>query len=135
MRFVRNGEELFDYLRCAGEYEDPRSAPLPEVILLDLKMPRKDGREALRELKGDRNLRLIPVVVLTTSTAAADIEFCYRVGVKRLRHQAIYVPRVGQGVGGDHTILVRGGGIAAKDAAKQQAFRGFRRNVGQVFRT
>ncbi len=56
-------------------------SPLPDLILLDLKMPRKDGREALTELKADQRLRSIPIVVLTTSTARDDISFCYRMGV------------------------------------------------------
>ena len=80
LRFVRDGEELFDYLRHEGEYEDGRDAPWPDLILLDLKMPRKDGRETLRELKSDPHWRRIPVVALTTSTAGDDVEFCYDVG-------------------------------------------------------
>jgi CheY-like chemotaxis protein len=80
LRFVRDGEELFDYLRHAGEYEEPPSAPPPDLILLDLKMPRKDGRETLRELKSDPRFRHIPVVALTTSTAGDDVEFSYCVG-------------------------------------------------------
>ena len=79
--FVRDGEELFDYLRHTGEYVDARSAPRPDLILLDLRMPRKDGRETLRELKTDPRLRHIPVVALTTSTAGDDVEFSYDVGV------------------------------------------------------
>ena len=81
LRFVRNGEELCDYLRHEGEYEDARSAPLPDLILLDLKMPRKDGRQTLRELKSDPQWRRIPVIALTTSTANDDIAFCYDTGV------------------------------------------------------
>ncbi len=77
LHFVCNGEELFDYLRHQGEYEEGRNAPLPDLILLDLKMPRKDGRETLRELKSDPHWRHIPVVVLTTSTAGDDVKFCY----------------------------------------------------------
>ena len=57
------------------------TVPRPDLILLDLKMPRKDGREALSELKADPRLRSIPIVVLTTSTARDDIGFCYRMGV------------------------------------------------------
>ncbi len=79
LRFVRDGEELFDYLKRRGEYEDGRSAPYPDLILLDLKMPKQDGRQTLRQLKDDAALRRIPVVVLTTSTAPDDVNFCYDV--------------------------------------------------------
>ncbi|MEE9603052.1 MAG: response regulator [Thermoguttaceae bacterium] len=79
LRFVRDGEELFDYLKRQGEYEDKRSSPYPDLILLDLKMPKQDGRETLRQLKDDAALRRIPVVVLTTSTAPDDVNFCYDV--------------------------------------------------------
>ena len=81
VRFVHNGEELLDYLLHRGEFEEERGFPTPDLILLDLKMPCKDGRETLRELKSDPRLRRIPVVVLTTSTAETDIVACYDLGV------------------------------------------------------
>ena len=81
LRIVRDGQELLDYLRRRGEYEQSPQAPRPDLILLDLKMPRKDGREALSEIKADPRLRSIPIVVFTTSTARDDIGFCYRMGV------------------------------------------------------
>ena len=81
LAIVRDGQQLLDYLRHRGEFEQSPSAPRPDLILLDLKMPRKDGREALSELKADPRLRSIPIVVLTTSTARDDIGFCYRMGV------------------------------------------------------
>jgi CheY-like chemotaxis protein len=71
--FVENGEELLDYLRRRGKYSRSASAPRPGLILLDLNMPRKDGREALREIKADAELRRIPVVIFTTSKADTDI--------------------------------------------------------------
>jgi CheY-like chemotaxis protein len=80
LRFVENGEELLDYLYRRGRYADPRSAPRPGLILLDLNMPRMDGRAALRELKSDPALRRIPVVVLTTSKAEEDILRSYDLG-------------------------------------------------------
>ncbi len=80
LRFVGDGEELLDYLRQQGQYAAPGSAPRPGLILLDLNMPRKDGREALREIKADPALRRIPVVVLTTSKAEADIFRSYDLG-------------------------------------------------------
>ncbi len=64
---VEDGVELLEFLRHEGKYSDPASAPRPSLILLDLNMPRKDGREALQELKNDPKLRSIPVVILTTS--------------------------------------------------------------------
>ena len=77
LRFVENGEELLDYLMRRGKYGQPANAPRPGLILLDLNMPRKDGREALREIKADGELRRIPVVVLTTSQAEEDILRAY----------------------------------------------------------
>lgn len=81
VNFVEDGQELMDYLRCEGDYVDPVSCPAPGVILLDLNMPRKDGREALEEIKSDPKLRAIPVVVLTTSKAEEDILRSYDLGV------------------------------------------------------
>lgn len=77
---VENGEELLDYLLRRGKFAGSSTAPLPGIILLDLNMPRKDGREALREIKVDSNLRRIPVIVLTTSRADTDIERVYELG-------------------------------------------------------
>ena len=81
VRFVHDGEELLDYLNRRGKYEAPDTAPHPGIILLDLNMPRKDGREALMEIKNDANLRKTPVVVLTTSKAEEDICRSYDLGV------------------------------------------------------
>src|SRR6185295_19772689 len=67
VRFVADGEELTDYLFRRGAFADPGLAPVPGLILLDLNMPKKDGREVLSELKSDPELRKIPIVVLTTS--------------------------------------------------------------------
>nr|WP_210404653.1 response regulator [Chroococcidiopsis sp. TS-821] len=80
LHFVRDGEELMDYLHQRGRYAAANSAPRPGLILLDLNMPRKDGREALKEIKADPNLRQIPVVVLTTSKAEEDIYRSYDLG-------------------------------------------------------
>jgi len=80
LHFVQNGEELLDYLCHRGKYESPASSPRPGLILLDLNMPRKDGREALRDIKADPDLRRIPVVVLTTSKADTDIGAIYELG-------------------------------------------------------
>ena len=77
LRFVENGEELMAYLRKEGKYED---APRPGLILLDLNMPRKDGRTVLKEIKTDPGLRQIPVVVLTTSKTEEDIRVTYDLG-------------------------------------------------------
>ena len=77
---VGDGEDLMDYLRGQGKYAPPAKAPRPGLILLDLNMPKKDGREALHEIKSDPNLRNIPVVVLTTSQANEDILATYASG-------------------------------------------------------
>ena len=90
LHFVEDGEQLLDYLHRRGKYAqapgpDPNSgphasAPRPGLILLDLNMPKKDGREALREIKSHPELRKIPVVVLTTSKADIDIAQIYDIG-------------------------------------------------------
>jgi CheY-like chemotaxis protein len=80
IRCVADGQELIDYLFRRGAYVDS-DAPLPGLILLDLNMPKKDGREALAEMKTDPRMRSIPVVVLTTSRAEEDIVRTYDLGV------------------------------------------------------
>src|ERR1043165_1871463 len=87
IRFVVAGGALMDYLYRRGKYADPDTSPEPGLILLDLNMPRKDGREALAEIKADPKLRHIPVVVLTTSKAEEDIIRSYDLGVNS------YIPK------------------------------------------
>ncbi|HLJ95598.1 MAG TPA: response regulator [Gemmataceae bacterium] len=77
LRFVENGVELMNYLKRRGKYRDPAVSPRPGVILLDLNLPKKDGREALKEIKADPKLRNIRVIVLTTSKADEDIDHIY----------------------------------------------------------
>ena len=81
IRFVENGEEMMEYLRRTGRYAPPAESPRPGLILLDLNMPRKDGRTVLKEIKSDPALRTIPVVVLTTSKADEDVYRSYDLGV------------------------------------------------------
>lgn len=78
--FVENGEELMDYLLRRNKYGEPDAAPRPGLILLDLNMPRKDGREALREIRAHPDLRRIPVVAFTTSKADIDVGTIYDLG-------------------------------------------------------
>jgi CheY-like chemotaxis protein len=80
LHFVEDGIELLEYLRHEGKYSDPTSAPRPGLILLDLNMPRMDGREALKAIKEDPKLRSIPVVILTTSKAEEDMVRGYDLG-------------------------------------------------------
>ncbi len=80
LRTVHDGVELLEYLRREGRFADPTESPRPGVILLDLNMPRKDGREALEEIKADPALRRIPVVVMTTSKEDEDILRSYDLG-------------------------------------------------------
>ena len=81
IRFVNDGVELLDYLRRKNKYSNSALSPRPSIILLDLNMPRMDGREALKEIKSDPKLRTIPVVILTTSRAELDILKTYDLGV------------------------------------------------------
>lgn len=79
--FVEHGEEVLSYLRREGRYASLAEQPMPALILLDLNMPRLDGRGVLKELKEDPALRSIPVVVLTTSQTEEDILRTYDLGV------------------------------------------------------
>ena len=79
--FVNDGEELLDYLYHRGRYVAAEQFPLPGLILLDLNMPKKDGREALQEIKADASLKHIPIIVLTTSHEEEDVLRSYSLGV------------------------------------------------------
>jgi len=77
---VKDGEELMEYLLQEGRYADPTQSPKPMIILLDLNMPRKSGREALKEIKAHPKLKSIPVIVMTTSKTEEDILLSYELG-------------------------------------------------------
>jgi CheY-like chemotaxis protein len=78
--FVEDGEALMHYLHHMGDYADLAKFPTPTIILVDLNMPKKDGRRALEEIKGHPDLRQIPVIVWTTSDLDEDIKRCYEAG-------------------------------------------------------
>jgi CheY-like chemotaxis protein len=80
VRLVADGEELVDYLLRRGKYEQAGTSLRPDLILLDLNMPRKDGREALKGIRAHHELRRVPVVVFTTSRSDTDIKRVYELG-------------------------------------------------------
>ncbi|MDP9121117.1 MAG: response regulator [Acidobacteriota bacterium] len=75
-----DGDEALDFLNRRGRYADPALSPRPGIVLLDLNLPGTDGRQVLEEIKGDDNLKEIPVIVLTTSSDERDVAACYRAG-------------------------------------------------------
>jgi CheY-like chemotaxis protein len=80
MLHCATGDDALDFLHRRGRYEDPRQSPRPGVILLDLNLPGTDGREVLHEIKRSDDLAAIPVIVLTTSSDARDVDACYQAG-------------------------------------------------------
>ena len=76
---VKDGQEALDFVRCEGEFKD-RKPNGPLVVLLDINMPRVDGIEALRQIKGDPKTAHIPVIMLTTTDDPREIDRCYRAG-------------------------------------------------------
>ena len=77
---VRDGAEALDYVLHRGVYQDPERYPAPDLILLDLKLPKIDGREVLKRIRADQHARFIPVVILTSSIEETDIFSCYELG-------------------------------------------------------
>ncbi len=81
LQFVEDGEQAMEYLLNEGKFKDKNKFPIPRLILLDLNMPKKDGREVLAEIRKHEALRTIPVIALTTSDAPEDISLMYELGV------------------------------------------------------
>jgi len=81
LRFVPDGEALMDYLLARGDYRDERAFPRPHLLLLDLNMPRKDGRTALAEIRQETSFNNLPIIVVTTSSARRDRDYCTQHGV------------------------------------------------------
>jgi CheY-like chemotaxis protein len=81
VHWVKDGNEIMEYLSSKLNGNNGSTGQLPSVILLDLNMPKKDGREALEEIKSNPNFRKIPVIVMTTSSADSDITKSYDLGV------------------------------------------------------
>ncbi len=96
--FTKDGEDLLDFLLHRGKYT-PNNAPRPQLILLDLNMPKKDGREALIEIKNNPAIRKIPVVVLTTSKGEEDIIKSYDLGVNSFITKPVTFERLVEVVG------------------------------------
>jgi CheY-like chemotaxis protein len=92
LRFVENGAELMDYLHHREKFKDKKQAPRPGLILLDLNMPLKDGREALREIKADPRFKSIRIVVMTTSKAEEDILRSYQLGAESFITKPVTFP-------------------------------------------
>jgi CheY-like chemotaxis protein len=92
LHFVEDGDQLLDYLRRRGPYAPAGTAPRPGLVLLDLNLPRTDGRDALRAIKADPDLRAIPIVVFTTSNAAEDVALCYGLGANAFVHKPMDMP-------------------------------------------
>ena len=80
VKFVANGIELLDYLLCREQYKDVSQYPRPDLILLDLNMPKMGGKEALAEIQADSCLKSIPVIILTTSQEECEVQKCYQLG-------------------------------------------------------
>jgi len=81
VHWVKDGQEALDYLTCTGAYAERHEDDHPKLILLDLKMPKVDGLEVLKRVKSDERLRVIPVVVMTSSNEPPDVTRCYQFGV------------------------------------------------------
>ncbi len=84
-----NGDEAIDYLYNRGQFSDKNKAPRPNIILLDLNLPGTDGREVLETIKADTRLSRIPVIILTTSDIADDIDRCYAAGANSYIHKPV----------------------------------------------
>lgn len=93
LRIVKDGQEALDYLLREGEYSDPATSPRPDLILLDLNMPRVDGKQVLKRLKAYPDLDHIPLVVMTTSTQEEDILRSYDLGCNSFVQKPVDINR------------------------------------------
>ena len=91
LRIVSDGEEALHYLRRQGAYAEANTAPTPDLVLLDLNMPKIDGRQVLEEMRSDPQLKSIPVVILTTSKAERDVLESYRLGCNSFLNKPVAV--------------------------------------------
>jgi CheY-like chemotaxis protein len=98
LKTVSDGEDLMDYLYHRGKHAPPVSSPRPGLVLLDLNMPKKDGKEALRAMKADPALRSIPVVILTTSQSAEDVERTLSLGASSFIVKPVTFDRLARAV-------------------------------------
>ena len=89
---VGTGDEALDYLFRRNQFADPGSSPRPSVVLLDLNLPGTDGREVLNEIKKTDSLKMIPVIILTTSADDRDIQGCYRMGANSYVKKPVDLP-------------------------------------------
>jgi len=80
LQIVEDGQEALDYLRKSGPFAN-KDCPFPDLILMDINMPRMDGKQALKEIRNDPDLKSIPIVMLTTSSADRDVFESYKLGV------------------------------------------------------
>ena len=95
---VRDGQEALDYLQCQGEWTSRESCEPPQVVLLDLKLPKIDGLEVLRRMRADEKLRMIPVVVLTSSSEESDIAASYDLGANSYVRKPVDFAQFGDAV-------------------------------------
>jgi CheY-like chemotaxis protein len=99
LRVVSDGEEALAYLRREGVYTDPHQAPRPDVVVLDLPLPRLSGLELLQCLKQDQRLKLLPVIVLTTSICPDEVRQVYAAGANAYLRKPVECPRFTEVVG------------------------------------
>lgn len=94
VRIVEDGAEVMDYLKHRGAYDDGTSSPRPALLLLDLRMPKKDGFTVLAEIRHDEQLRSLPVVVLSTSSAEVDVDRSYELGANSFLTKPVTFPEL-----------------------------------------
>jgi two-component system, response regulator len=96
VKILRDGAEALDYLNGEGIGDEREPPPLPKVVLLDLRMPRIDGREVLRQIRADRRMRSLPVVIVSSSQARTDIRDCYEMGANSFIVKSVDPKRPGE---------------------------------------
>jgi len=93
LRIVEDGVEALEYLKRRGKYSNPASSPRPDILLLDINMPRMDGKQLLKEIKDDPDLKIIPIIMLTTSRHEVDVLVSYTLGVNAYITKPVDVDR------------------------------------------